>query len=331
MSEVYASLKSIGAFVPPYTLSNAELEKMVDTTDEWITKRTGIKTRHIAKDLECSDLGVEAAKKAIKRASIEKKDIELIICATISPDYLCMPSTASVIGDKLGLNGVPAFDISAACSGFIYLLSIAKAFIESGSYKNILIIGSEKLSALVDYEDRATCVLFGDGAGAAIIGRTEDKKRSILDVNIASDGKYWDFLVTPGCGSKNPASPEVLEKRENFIKMRGNETFKLAVKTLSNDVKEILEKNSIAPCEVDYFIPHQANLRIIKAVGDLLDFDDKQIVLTVQKYGNTSSASIPMALEDVYNQGKLKGGELLLLDAFGGGLTWGSSLLYFNP
>lgn len=331
MSEVYASLKSIGAFVPPYTLSNAELEKMVDTTDEWITKRTGIKTRHIAKDQDCSDLGAEAAKKAIDRASIEKNEIELIICATISPDYLCMPSTASVIGDKLGLNGVPAFDISAACSGFIYLLSIAKAFIESGTYKNILIIGAEKLSSIVDYEDRATCVLFGDGAGAAIIGRTEDKKRSILDVNIASDGKYWDFLVTPGGGSKNPASKEMLERRDNFIKMRGNETFKLAVKTLSNDVKEILEKNSISSSEVDYFIPHQANLRIIKAVGDLLDFKQKQIVLTVQKYGNTSSASIPMAIEDTYNQGKLKGGELLLLDAFGGGLTWGSSLLYFNP
>jgi 3-oxoacyl-[acyl-carrier-protein] synthase-3 len=304
---------------------------MVDTTDEWITKRTGIKTRHIAKDQDCSDIGVEAAKKAIERASIDKKDIDLIICATISPDYLCMPSTASVIGDKLGLNGIPAFDISAACSGFIYLLSIAKAFIESRTYKNILIIGSEKLSSIVDYEDRATCVLFGDGAGAAIIGSTEDKQKSILDVNIASDGKYWDFLVTPGGGSKNPASIEMLERRDNFIKMRGNETFKLAVKTLSNDVKEILEKNSIAPNEVDYFIPHQANYRIIKAVGDLLDFDEKQIVLTVQKYGNTSSASIPMAIEDSYNQGKLKGGELLLLDAFGGGLTWGSSLLYFNP
>lgn len=332
MSEkIYASLDSIGSYIPPKILTNQELESMVETTDEWIVKRTGIKTRRIADTgIECSDMAVEAAKVALERSGKPKEAIDLLICATISPDYLCMPSTACVIADKLGLNGIPAFDISAACSGFIYLLSIAKAYIESGMYKNILIVGSEKLSAITDFTDRSTCILFGDGAGAAVIGNTIDLMKSIMDVKIAADGKYQDFLVTPGGGSKTPCSQKVVDERLAFMKMKGNETFKLAVKTLASDVHEILEKNSIKPNEVDYFIPHQANYRIIKAVGGQLDFTDEQIVLTVQKYGNTSSASIPMAIDEVYNEGKLKGGELLLLDAFGGGLTWGSALLRFN-
>lgn len=329
--KIYASLDSIGSYIPPKILTNEELERMVETTDEWIVKRTGIKTRRIADTgIECSDMAVEAAKVALERSGKSREAIDLLICATISPDYLCMPSTACVIADKLGLNGIPAFDISAACSGFIYLLSIAKAYIESGMYKNILIVGSEKLSAITDFTDRSTCILFGDGAGAAVIGVTSDPAKSIMDVKIAADGKYQDFLVTPGCGSKTPCSQKVVDERLAFMKMKGNETFKLAVKTLASDVHEILEKNSVKPNEVDYFIPHQANYRIIKAVGGQLDFTDKQIVLTVQKYGNTSSASIPMAIDEVYNEGKLKGGELLLLDAFGGGLTWGSALLRFN-
>jgi len=331
MSKVYAELKSIGSFVPPRIMYNKEFEALVDTTEEWIVKRTGIERRHIAdSDIDCSDMGVFAARSAIERSKLEKSDIDLIICATISPDYLCMPSTACVIGDKLGLNGVPAFDISAACSGFIYLISIAKAYVESGMYKNILIIGSEKLSSITDFTDRSTCILFGDGAGAAVIGATEDSSRRIVDVKIAADGAYKEFLMTPGGGSKTPCSQECVDNRLHFMKMKGNETFKLAVKTLANDVKEILEKNGIPASEVSYFIPHQANQRIIKAVGDQLSFDESQIVLTVQKYGNTSSASIPMAIDEVYKDGRLKGGELLLLDAFGGGLTWGSVLLYFN-
>lgn len=331
MSKIYATLKSIGSYVPPRIMHNKEFEALVDTTEEWIVKRTGIEQRHIAdSDIDCSDMGVFAARSAIERSGLDKSDIELVICATISPDYLCMPSTACIIGDKLGLNGVPAFDISAACSGFIYLISIAKAYVESGMYKNILIIGSEKLSSITDFTDRSTCILFGDGAGAAIIGATEDSSRRIVDVKIAADGAYKDFLMTPGGGSKTPCSQESVDNRLHFMKMKGNETFKLAVKTLANDVKEILEKNGIPASEVSYFIPHQANKRIIKAVGDQLSFDDSQIVLTVQKYGNTSSASIPMAIDEVYKEGKLKGGELLLLDAFGGGLTWGSVLLYFN-
>ena len=204
---MYASLKSIGAYAPSRILSNSDLEKMVDTSDEWIEKRTGIKERRIAaSDEATSDLGVKAALIAIERAGISNEEIDLIICATLSPDYLCMPSTACVIAGKLGISDVMAFDISAACSGFVYMLSMAKAFIESGMKKNILLIGAEKISSVVDYTDRGTCILFGDGAGAAIIGRTEDKNEAILDVHASSDGRYGDFLITPGCGSKYPCS-----------------------------------------------------------------------------------------------------------------------------
>ncbi|BCD59736.1 MULTISPECIES: beta-ketoacyl-ACP synthase III [unclassified Nitratiruptor] len=327
---MYAALKSIGAYVPKNILTNQDLEKMVETSDEWITKRTGIKTRHIADKKEStSDLGVQAAKLAIERAGIDKNDLDMIICATISPDYFCMPSTACMIAKKLDVANIPAFDISAACSGFIYALANAKAFIESGMAKNILIVGAEKLSAIVDYTDRTTCILFGDGAGAAIISATEKKEEAIVDVNIAADGKYYDYLITPGCGTNEPCSEEVLKERACFIKMKGNETFKVAVKTLTNDVIEILEKNGITPKEITYFVPHQANYRILNAVASALKLKDEQVVMTVSKYGNTSSASIPMAINDLYEEGKLQYKDTLLLDAFGGGFTWGSAIVPF--
>ncbi|NPA82643.1 MAG: ketoacyl-ACP synthase III [Epsilonproteobacteria bacterium] len=331
---LYAALKSIGAYVPKNILTNKDFEKMVDTSDEWIKKRTGIEKRHIADENEAtSDLGVKAALKAIERANIEKEEIDAIICATISPDHLCMPSTACLIADKLGIGNVPAFDISAACSGFVYALAMAKSFVESKMFKNVLIIGAEKLSAIVDYTDRTTCVLFGDGAGAAVIGGSDKKDESVLDVKISADGKYQDFLITPGCGSKYPCSQEVLENRLNYIKMKGNETFKLAVKTLTSDVLEIMEKNGLTSEDIDYFIPHQANYRIIEAVRSKMNFPVEKTVLTVAKYGNTSAASIPMAMNDWYESGKLKKGDLMLLDTFGGGLTWGSALVHFagNP
>lgn len=328
---MYAALQSIGSYVPPNTLTNKDFEKIVDTTDEWIFKRTGIKNRHIADaDQATSDLGVEAAKIALQRADIDKDAIDMVICATISPDYLCMPSTACVISDKLGIHNVTAFDISAACSGFVYLLSIAKAYIESGMKKNILVIGAEKLSSIVDYSDRSTCVLFGDGAGAAVISGVDDKKDAIIDIHTSADGAYGDFLITPGCGSKHPCSPDVIENHMQFMKMRGNETFKVAVKTLTKDVIDILHSNNIQSVDIDHFIPHQANYRIINAVGKALNLTPQQVVLTVAKYGNTSSASVPMAMNERYESGLLKRGDLMLLDTFGGGLTWGSALLPFN-
>ncbi|BCD61584.1 3-oxoacyl-[acyl-carrier-protein] synthase III [Nitratiruptor sp. YY08-26] len=327
---MYAALRSIGAYIPKNVLTNHDLEKMVDTSDEWITKRTGIKTRYIAdKDESTSDLGVNAARNALERAGMQATDVDMIVCATISPDYFCMPSTACMIAKKLEIANIPAFDISAACSGFIYALATAKAFIESGMAKNVLIIGAEKLSAIVDYTDRTTCILFGDGAGAAIVSATENKDEAIKDINIAADGKYYDYLITPGCGTNRPCSEEVLKERECYIKMKGNETFKVAVKTLTNDVVDILKKNGIKSEEIDFFVPHQANYRILNAVANALGLSQEQIVMTVSKYGNTSSASIPMAINEIYEQGLLKSGDLMLLDAFGGGFTWGSALVPF--
>ncbi|MDT8338367.1 MAG: beta-ketoacyl-ACP synthase III [Sulfurimonas sp.] len=328
----YAAFRSIGAYVPSKILSNEELSKMVDTSDEWITKRTGIKERHIAAaDEFTSDMGAKAAKLAIERSGLKKSEIDMIVCATISPDYFCMPSTATIISTKLGLGNITAFDISAACTGFVYILSIAKAFIESGMKKNILIIGAEKLSAITDYSDRGTCILFGDGAGAAVISATENKEEAIIDIHTGSDGEFADLLMTPNGGSGSAHDALEQEATSCFMQMRGNETFKVAVKTLTKDVIDILRENSIQSSDIKHFVPHQANYRIIKAVGDALKLKDEQVVLTVEKYGNTSGASIPMAINDIYESGRLQAGELMLLDAFGGGLTWGSALVPFAP
>ena len=327
---MYAAFRSIGAYVPQKVLTNEDFVKMVDTTDEWITKRTGIKERHIAAENETtSDMGVKAAEIAIERAGLNKDDIDMVVCATISPDYFCMPSTATIIATKLGLPKVTAFDISAACTGFVYILSIAKAFIESGMKKNVLIVGAEKLSAITDYSDRGTCILFGDGAGAAVITATDDKEEAILDVHTGADGGYADLLMTPNGGSGSAHDDLDREKAGCYMKMKGNETFKVAVRTLTNDVVQILAENGIDSDSIDHFVPHQANYRIIKAVGDALKLREEQVVLTVAKYGNTSGASIPMAINDIYEAGKLKKGQMMLLDAFGGGLTWGSALVPF--
>ncbi len=319
---MYASFRSVGACVPDEIRDNQWFTQRLDTSDEWIIKRTGIKQRRIAKsDEQTSDLGVKAAQVAIKRANIDKKQIDLVICATISPDYMCMPSTACLIAQKLDLGHVMAFDISAACTGFIYALSIAKAFIESGMKKNVLIIGAEKLSNIVDYTDRTTCMLFGDGAGAAIISSTENKDEAIVDVQCSSDGSLNDLLMTPAVHSDELSC----------MQMKGNETFKIAVRTLTSDVQKIMEKNNYNNDDIDLFIPHQANYRIIKAVGEALGFKESQKVLTVEKYGNTSSASIPMAINECYEDGRLQPGTTMLLDAFGGGLTWGSAIMKFSP
>ena len=318
----YAAFRSIGACIPDEIRTNQWFVDRMDTTEDWITKRTGISERRIANTNEnTSDLGTRAALQAIDRAKIEKNEIDLVVCATISPDFFCMPSTACIIADKLGLKDVMALDISAACTGFVYALSVAKAFIESGMKKNVLIIGAEKLSNIVDWEDRTTCILFGDGAGAAIISATENKNEAIIDVNCSSDGSYADFLMTPILSNE----------AKQCMQMKGNETFKVAVKTLTSDVQKIMQKNNFSNNDIDLFIPHQANYRIIKAVGDALNFEENQKVLTVDKYGNTSSASIPMAINECYENGRLKTGMTILLDAFGGGLTWGSAIAKFAP
>ncbi len=328
--EFYASLKSIAMHVPSECVKNAEFQQFLDTSDEWIEKRTGIKERRFANDEEkSSDLGVIAAKQAIERAHLTPKDIDLVVVATLSPDFLAMPSTACVLSAKLGIENKPAFDISAACTGFIYLLSVAKAYVESGMYENVLIVGAEKTSSVLDFKDRGTCILFGDGAGACVIGRTKRLKESILDVQISANGNFSNYLYTPRTLKPTPFNSKE-EALEPFLRMKGNEVFKLAVKTLLKDVEMILEKNALKPEDVRLFIPHQANFRIIQAVREHLDFKDEQVVLTVHKYGNTSAASIPMAMCEAYEEGRLKKGDLMLLDAFGGGLTWGSALVYFG-
>ena len=321
---MFAKMRSIGAYVPEKILTNKDLEKIVETDDEWITKRTGIKTRHIAEDEVTSDLAYKAALDALKNAGMDAKDIDMIILATISPDYFTMPSTACVVAEKLGIVR-PAVDISAACTGFIYALAQAKAFIESGMYKNVLIIGAETISKIVNWKDRTTCVLFGDGAGAAVISATENKQEAIMDIDINADGKYQDYLITPGRGVKYGCETERI-----WLEMKGNETFKVAVKTLSQSVRDILNRNNLTSDDIDWFVPHQANYRIIDAVGRAINMPKEKSVLTVHKYGNTSSASIPMAINEMVKEGKIKKGDLMLLDAFGGGFTWGSALLPFN-
>lgn len=320
--KIKASLKSIAAFAPQRILDNFELEKLVDTTDEWIIKRTGIKERRIAaSDERASDLGTKAALLALQRAHLKPADIDAIIVASLSPDYFTMPSTACIIAANLGLEGVSAFDISAGCSGFIFLLETAKALVESGLRKNVLIIGAEKTSSVMDYTDRSICVLFGDGAGAGVV--SADANYPIIDTHTATNGKFGELLKIDRSDKSALCSPLAM-------KMQGKEVFKIAVETLKNDVVEILAKNGIKPSQVDLFIPHQANLRIIKAVQERLGFEDEKCVITIQKYGNTSSASIPMAMNEAYEAGRLKKGDLVLLDAFGGGFTWGSALLRFG-
>lgn len=327
----YAAFKSIGAYIPPKIMTNADFEKIIDTTDEWIVKRTGIRERRISEKNEASsDLGYKAAEVAIKRAGINKEDIDLVICATVTPDYLCMPSTACLIASKLDLPPVQAFDISAACTGFVYALSVAKAFIEAGMKKNVLIVGAETYTSILDYTDRGTCFIFGDGAGAAMICATSNKDEAIIDVNCSSDGNYNDLIQTPGGGSLHPCSQEVVDQKMACIKMKGNETFKLAVKTLTSDVQVMMKKHKLSNEDINHFIPHQANMRIIKAVGTALKLTEEQTVVTVDRYGNTSAASIPMAMNYAYEQGKIKTGHTVLFDAFGSGLTWGSALFPFS-
>lgn len=317
-----ASLKSIAAYIPEKVLSNADLEQMVDTTDEWILKRTGIKERRLAaKDQTTSELGVKAALLAIQRAKLKVTDIDAIIAASLSPDYFTMPSTACKIAAHLGLKNITAFDISAACAGFIYLLEVAKSLVESGAKKNVLIVGAERTSSVMDYTDRSICILFGDGAGAGVV--SADDEYPIIDVHTGSNGEFAELLKTERAADPSICLPLTM-------KMKGNEVFKVAVQTLQNSVLEILEKNHISPDKIDLFIPHQANLRIIKSVQERLNLPDSKCVLTIHKYGNTSSASIPMAMNDAYESGRLKKGDLLLLDAFGGGFVWGSALLKFG-
>ncbi len=323
---IHARITGTGSYAPKKVITNHDLEKLVDTSDEWIMDRTGIKERRIAeKDQTTSDLAYEASQKALKAAGLSARDLDLILVATMTPDTI-LPSMGCVLQEKLGAKKAAAFDISAACSGFIYGMSIASAFIQSGTYKNILLVGAEILSRYTDWEDRTTCILFGDGAGAVVIQRHAGK-RGILSTHLHSDGSFGDLIRVPAGGASHPASHDTIRKRMHFIRMRGNETFKAAVRALEAVVQETLEHNKVKPEDIDYLVPHQANLRIILAMAQRLNMPMEKVVLTLPKYGNTSAASIPMALDEAVRDGRIKENHLLLFEAFGGGLTWASALV----
>ena len=323
---IHARITGTGSFAPKKIITNQDLEKLVDTNDAWITERTGIKERRIAeKGQTTSDLAYEAGKKALKAAGIGALDLDLILVATMTPDTI-LPSMGCVLQEKLGAKKAAAFDIAAACSGFIYGMSIADAFIKSGAYKNILLVGAEILSRFTDWEDRTTCILFGDGAGAVVIQRHAGK-RGILSTHLHSDGSLGDLLHVPAGGASHPPSHETIRKRMHFIRMKGNETFKAAVRALEGVAQEALEHNKVKPEDIDFLIPHQANLRIIQAMAQRLNMPMEKVVLTLPKYGNTSAASIPMALDEAVRDGRIRENHLLLFEAFGGGLTWASALV----
>ncbi len=321
-----ARIIATSSYVPENVVTNQDLEQLVNTSDEWITERTGIKERRIAPEGQsASDLAYQASLKALKEAGLKANDIDLILVATVSADML-FPSTGCVVQHMLEAKNAVAFDLNAACSGFLFGLSVANSFITSGQFRRVLVIGTEVLSRFTDWEDRTTCVLFGDGAGAVILeGTSED--RGILSCDIHSDGSYGDILYVPAGGSRLPASPETVRKRLHFIRMKGNETFKIAVRTLESLVVETLKKNNIEPSQLALLIPHQANLRIIQATASRLGLPMDRVVINLERYGNTSAASIPIALDEAVRNGRVKEGDYILLEAFGGGLTWASTLI----
>ncbi|MCL4456566.1 MAG: ketoacyl-ACP synthase III [Nitrospirae bacterium] len=321
-----AKIIATGSYAPAKKLTNLDLEKMVDTSDDWITERTGIKERRIAGEKQTtSDLAYEASKTALKQSGLKAKDIDLIIVATVTGD-MPMPSTACLLQNRLEAKKAAAFDINAACSGFLYGLSVAESFIKAGTHKKILLVGAETLSKFTDWEDRTTCVLFGDGAGAVILEATEGEN-CILSTHIHSDGSLWELLNLPGGGSKNPPTKESINKGLHFLKMKGNETFKVAVRTLESLVVDTLKANNIKPSQLSALIPHQANLRIIQATASRLGLSMDKVVVNLDRYGNTSAASIPIALDEAVRTGRIRKDDYILLEAFGGGLTWASALI----
>lgn len=324
-----------GSYVPPTVVTNHDLAKLVDTTDHWIRERTGIKERRVTSGEKASDAAIKAAKNAIKASGINPKDIDLVITGTVTPDMV-FPSVSCLVQNELGLTpGIPAFDVSAACSGFLFAADIADKYIKSGTVKNALVIGVDLFSTIVDWKDRSTCVLFGDGAGAAVLSASHGKS-GILSSRIHSDGRYWEMLYAPGKFSCNaPASTpfgafnkkSIVETETPYLKMKGNETFKIAVRTMGQAIKEVLSDSGLTGSDVSLLIPHQANMRIINAIRERLLLPEEKVFTNLEKYGNTSAGSIPIALDEAIREGRLKQGDILLFVAFGGGLTWASQVV----
>jgi len=323
-----AGIIGIGSYLPEKIVSNTDLEKIVDTTSEWIVERTGIMSRRIAEaHLSSSDLGAEAAKLAIKDANLQPEDIDMIISASSSPDCT-FPATACIIQEKIKAKSAAAFDIQAACTGFVYGVTIAAQFIMTGAYKNVLVVGSEVLSKITDWQDRNTCILFGDGAGAVVVSQVQSG--GIIASYLGADGSGGNLLKIPAGGTREPASIETVKNRKHYIKMNGNEVFKFAVKVFENSTKKVIKEANLTPDDIDLIIPHQANFRIIDAAVKRLNISMERVVINLDKYGNMSSASIPVALHEAFYTGRIKKGDKVVLVAFGAGLTWGAVLMEWN-
>lgn len=323
-------ISGIGSFLPEKVLTNQDLEKMVDTSSEWIVQRTGIEKRHIIAEGEgTSDMIVRASQSALKDANMKVEDLDLILVATVSGDFR-MPATACIVQAKLGAKNIMAFDLNAACSGFLYSVIVADQFIKTGFYKNILVVGAESLSRIMDYEDRDTCILFGDGAGAFILSRTDENDKNVIMTGHAhAEGSHAELLWVEAGGTKMPFSEKVLETKAHFMRMKGKEIFKNATRTMAACCKEALDATKTTPEQVDWIVPHQANLRITEAVAGQFDFPLSKVISTVHETGNTSAASIPVAFDIAVKDGRIKRGQLILLTAFGAGLTSGSVLLRY--
>jgi 3-oxoacyl-[acyl-carrier-protein] synthase III len=326
MASFNAGILGTGHSYPEGILTNADLEKMVETSDEWITTRTGIKQRRKAGPAEYTSLfAVKAAREAIEKARIDPSEIDLLICATVTPDQI-LPSTACLVQAEIGASNAAAFDLAAACSGFLYGLTLANSMIRVGQAKYALVIGAEVLTQYVDYTDRSTCVIFGDGAGAAVLGSVEPSK-GILSTRIKSDGRFAEQLYSPGGGTRLKPSAETLATGQHFFKMRGNELFKVAVRSMAEISREVMDEAGIGADDVDLFIPHQANQRITDAVAKNLGVDETRVYSNIAMHGNTSAASIPIALDECVTAGRLSDGDMLLMTSFGGGVTWGGVLV----
>ena len=324
---IRAKISALGTYVPPRVLSNADLERMVDTNDEWIISRVGIRERHIAeKGVASSDLAVEASRKALAQRRLQASDIQAIIVGTVTPDML-FPSTACIVQNKLGATGAWGFDLSAACSAFVYSLQVGAQFIASGAHKRVLAIGSDVMSSIIDYTDRATCILFGDGAGAAILEPAENDSEGFIDFIHEVDGAGGHFLFMPGGGSLHPTSKETIEKKMHYVHQDGQQVFKFAVRKQTELCQKLLERNGLTGADIDAFIPHQANLRIINATAERLELRPESVVVNIDRFGNTTAGTIPLAMNTAIEQGKLKKGSLVLVASVGAGFTVGATLM----
>ena len=325
MAKILAAITGVGGYVPDDVLTNADLEKMVDTTDEWITTRTGIKERRILKTpgKATSDMGVEVVRQLLEKTGTKPEEIDLLICATVTPDTT-FPDTANTILDKAGAKNAFGFDINAACSGFLFALTTGAKFIESGMYKKVIVIGADKMSAIVDYSDRSTCIIFGDGAGGVLL-EPNTEGNGVIDAVLKSDGSGREFLHMKAGGSLKPATPETVANKEHFVFQDGKPVFKAAVTGMVTTVNQVLARNNMTTEDIDWLVPHQANMRIINSVGDMLDFPMDKVMVNIHKYGNTTAGTLPLCLWEYESQ--LKKGDNLMLTAFGGGFTWGSLYL----